>query len=137
MLWRFKGAVRVSGRVEAHNASTAGERPRHHIEACDALYDDAISRLSFLDPTRVDDRERPGRRARRSWWLMLFVAPWPSAERCAAVGAADGGAARELIASGELEALWPRVRAVLTPAVAAAKRAFINRIGSDLDVLCG
>ena len=59
------------------------------------------------------------------------------AERCAAVGAADGGAARELIASGELEALWPRVRAVLTPAVAAAKRAFINRIGSDLDVLCG
>ena len=110
-------------------------RPQGTCGHRDALKnDDAISRLSFLDPTRRDDRERPGRRARRSWWLMLF-APWPvCAERCAAVG----GAARELIASGELEALWPRVRAVLTPAVAAAKRAFTQPDrGSDLDVLCG
>ena len=110
-------------------------RPQGTCGHRDALKnDDAISRLSFLDPTRRDDRERPGRRARRSWWLMLF-APWPvCAERCAA----DGGAARELIASGELEALWPRVRAVLTPAVAAAKRAFTQPDrGSDLDVLCG
>ena len=128
------GSVRERARRGAQSEHRAGERARHHIEACDALYDDATSRPSFLDPTRRDDRERPGRRARRSWWLMLF-APWPvCAERCAAVG----GAACELIASGELEALWPRVRAVLTPAVAAAKRAFTQPDrGSDLDVLCG
>ena len=72
-------------------------------------------------------------RERRSWWLMLF-APWPSAERCAAVGAADGGAARELIASGELEALWPR--ASFSPAVNAAKRAFINRLAGGKALLC-
>ena len=125
------GSVRERARRGAQSEHRAGERARHHIEACDALYDDATSRPSFLDPTRRDDRERPGRRARRSWWLMLF-APWPvCAERCAAVG----GAACELIASGELEALWPR--ASFSPAVNAAKRAFINRIGSDLDVLCG
>ena len=136
------GGGGCAGRIEAHAAaaSTAGERALivvHHVEACasDALYDDAISAVErFLDPT-PDVQITASGAVRKALMGFVLFAPCLSAERCAAVGAADGGAARELIASGELEALWPR--ASFSPAVNAAKRAFINRIGSDLDVLCG
>ena len=50
-------------------------------------------------------------------------------------GGYGGGAAHAIVSSGELEALWPRH--AFSPAVNAAKRALINRLGTDLALVCG
>ena len=57
-----------------------------------------------------------------------------TAERCAEVAARGEGAPAELVQGGDLEALWPRAH--FSAAVNTAKRAFINRLGSDLAVIC-
>lgn len=66
---------------------------------------------------------------------FLLLAPCLSPERCAQVEARGAGAPQELIRGGDLEALWPRAQ--FSPAVNTAKRAFINRLGTDLAVACG
>ena len=65
---------------------------------------------------------------------FVLVAPSLSRERCTAVAATGRSVPAELRRGGELEVLWPRAR--FSAAVNAAKRAFINRLGSDLAVVC-
>ena len=66
--------------------------------------------------------------------LSSSLTPSRCAELDALHAAADEGALRRELAR-ELEAVWPRER--FSSAVNTAKRAILNRIGTDVVHLCG
>lgn len=106
------------------------------MEACasDELYDDVIAAVErFLDETPAELTTAHGT-IRKALIGFLLFAPCLESERCRAIGASSASDAHELVAGGEVEALWPRAR--FSPEVNAAKRAFINRLGTDLAVVC-
>lgn len=135
------GRGECASRIE-HFAAAASSRGEfalvvlRHVEACasDELYDDVISAVErFLDDTPSELTTAHGV-VRKSLVAFVLLAPCLVRERCLTIEGTGSAAAQELIAGGEVEALWPR--SYFSPAVNAAKRAFINRLGTDLAVVC-
>ena len=73
--------------------------------------------------------------ARKALAAFVLIAPCLTRERCTEVELLGGGAPYELQRGGDVEAIWSQAR--FSAPVNAAKRAFINRLGSDLAVVCG
>ena len=65
---------------------------------------------------------------------FLLVAPCLERSTCEEIEAKGEDAAAYAL-KGEVEAMWPREK--FSNEVNAAKRAFINRLGTDLAVMCG
>ena len=128
-------------RVEAHVArvSRANEHAlvvMRHVDACatDAVYDDLLAVVErFLDETPAVQTTASGevRKALVGFLLLAPSLPRDACERYEALGTAAPAA---LVHSGTVEELWPR--SAFTKAVQTARRAFINRLGSDLAVVC-
>ena len=136
------GSDGCAARIEKHvaTASAAGQLSLvvlRQVEACatDELYDDVVAVVErFLDETPATLTTAHGEVTKALVGFVL-LAPCLTTERCHTIEASGGHAANELIRSGEVEALWPRAH--FSAAVNAARRAFINRLGTDLAVVCG
>ena len=66
---------------------------------------------------------------------FLLVASCLTLARCEQVAAEGAAAPYKLISSGEMENLWPTER--FSSEINIARRALVNRLGTDLAVLCG
>lgn len=103
-------------------------------EACtsDVLFSDVVSgleRLMDASGTRIVEAGD----VTTSAAAALLVAPSLSRERCLEISGA-GGSMSSMLAE-ELEALWPE--SGFSSEVRIARRAFINRLGTRLGVICG
>ena len=136
------GGGDCAARIERHLAATSarGERSLvvvRHVEACasDAMFDSILSTIErYLDETPQVQTTAYGDVVKALTGFVLF-APSLTQERCEAILASGADVSHELVRSGEVESLWPRAR--FSAAVNAAKRAFVNRLGSDLAIVCG
>lgn len=129
-------------RVESHlaKATRAGDRALvvlRQVQACssDDLFDDVLAVVErFLDETPATQTTASGD-VRKSLVGFVLIASRLARETCIQFERLGSGAPDALMRSGELENLWPR--SSFSSTVNAAKRAFINRLGSDLAVICG
>lgn len=129
-------------RIEAHlvAASDQGERAlviMRQVEVCasDRLYDDVLAVVErFLDDTPAVQTTASGE-VRKALVGFILLAPCLSRDECAQYEALGTAAPEELVQGGALERLWPR--SGFSKVVQTARRAFINRLGTDLAVVCG
>uniref|UniRef100_A0A7S3AZZ9 Uncharacterized protein n=1 Tax=Haptolina ericina TaxID=156174 RepID=A0A7S3AZZ9_9EUKA len=125
--------------VERHLASATAGAGRGlilltDVDSCDSdpLFEDVILGLErFLDarePTLTQHGEVRGAAA-----AFLLLARTVVPERCLELRQlGDERLAHQLEA--EVEAMWPRGR--YSPSIAVARRAFINRLGSRVGLIC-
>ena len=102
-----------------------------HVETCttDQLYDDVLSVIErLLDETPAVLPTANGD-VRKALASFILFAPCLTRDECG-LYESEG-----IAQSGALEALWPH--AGYSKAVQIARRAFINRLGTALTVVCG
>ena len=127
-------------RVEAHLVTASRDNERalvilRHVETCttDQLYDNVLSVIErFLDETPAVEITAKGD-VRKAFASFILFAPCLARDECVRYESSyeSGGIAQ----SGALETLWPH--AGYSKAVQTARRAFINRLGTALTVVCG
>jgi hypothetical protein len=134
------GGARVCiQRIEEYLAAASAAKQRglvvvENVEECtsDAMYDAVLSPIErFLDETNEVVVTAAGE-IRKAFAAFILVAPKLTSARCAAIEGEATGATTELRA--EVEELWPKQS--FSTEVNTARRALINRIGSDLAILC-
>jgi len=124
-----------NARVQAHLVMASRDRERalvimRHVETCttDQLYDDVLSVIErLLDETPAVLPTANGD-VRKALASFILFAPCLTRDEC--VRRESKGIAQD----GALEALWPH--AGYSKAVQIARRAFINRLGTALTVVC-
>jgi len=135
------GGSSCADRIEKHVAAASAANQRalvvlRQVEACasDDHYDGSLSVVErFLDETPYEVTTAHGE-VKKALVGFLLVAPCLERSTCEEIEAKGEDAAAYAL-KGEVEAMWPREK--FSNEVNAAKRAFINRLGTDLAVMCG
>ena len=132
-----------ASRIEKHLAASSGAGKRalvvlRHVDACatDQMYDEVVGVIErYLDETPAVQTTAHGE-VIKSRSAFLLIASCLTKSRCEQIEASGAASApHELVAGGDVERLWPRER--FSSEVNTAKRALINRLGTDLAVMCG